>query len=458
MKDMTTEVPGVTSATVHEGAKQAEEEQSCPKRWRWTEPSVWTAPMLETLEREVRGGKWFSLIDKVYNKENLRAAFKRVAANKGSPGVDHETIEHFGQRLSERLETLHERMKGQRYAPSAVRRVYIPKPGKREKRPLGIPTVTDRVVQAAVRNTIEPIFEKEFKDCSYGFRPRRSSKDALRAVTKAIEQGYRHVVDTDIQRFFDTLNHTMLMELVKRRITDGRVLTLLTQFLQQGVLEDGDLWTPDSGTPQGGVISPLLANIYLHEVDTALTEQGHCVVRYADDLVILCKTKAEAESALKKLQTMMRSLALQLHPEKTKIVDMNAPKARFTFLGYDFVTTKIDGHVRRYPNKKSRQKLRWQIRALTTRMNGNSLQTTVKRVNTSLRGWFEYFKHSSKGAFVDEDSWIRRRLRALLEHRRARRNHGLGAAHQRYSNDYFRQLGLFFLEDTRSLLLKSATR
>ena len=412
--------------------------------------------MLEALERGVRGGKWFSLIDKVYSEKNLRAAFVKVKANKGAAGVDHETVERFARHLDKRIGELQGQLRDDRYEPSPVRRVYIQKPGKREKRPLGIPTVGNRVVQAAVRQVIEPIFEREFKECSYGFRPRRGCKDALRVVTKEIEDGYRFVVDADIEKFFDTINHDTLMELVERRITDGRMLTLIRQFLKQGVFEDGDLWVPDSGTPQGGVISPLLANIYLHELDCAVTAQGYRLVRYADDLVILCATAEQAQDALCVLRQVVQSLALTLHPEKTKTVDMNEPGARFTFLGYDFVVTKIDRHIRRYPSKKSRRNLRWHLHALTRRTDGNSLRTIIERVNRSLKGWFEYFKHSATGALKIEDQWVRGRLRSILDKRHHRHSRGHGLAHFRWPTAFFSRSGLFSMEAARSRLLQPA--
>lgn len=414
--------------------------------------------MLETLERGVRGGKWFSLIDKVYSENNLRAAFKRVATNKGAAGVDHETVSHYAQRLDTQIEALGVRLKEDRYEPSAVRRVYIPKPGSREKRPLGVPTVEDRTVQAAVRQAIEPIFEHEFMDCSFGFRPRRGCKDALRRVSHDIRKGLRYVVDADIKGFFEHIDHGILMKLIERRISDGRVLQLIRQFLKQGVLDDGDLWLPEEGTPQGGVISPLLANIYLHEIDVEMTRQGFEMVRYADDLVVQCQTRQGAEDALKLLRELLGSLRLELHPEKTRIVDMTEEGARFTFLGYDFVVTKRDKHIRRYPSKKSIRKFRSQIRLLTRRNNGDSLKTIIQRVNQTLLGWFEYFKHSSAGAFEKPDGWVRKRLRAILAKRMGRCGRGQGMSHFRWPDVYFRERGLFTMALARAAILQSATR
>lgn len=452
-----TEASGTPSARVCESGKQAEEAKRA-KKWRWTEPAVWTARMLETLEQGVRGGKWFSLIDKVHSEKNLRAAYEKVRRNKGAPGVDHETVEHFGRQQTEKIRALQEALSEGRYEPQAVRRVYIAKPGKREQRPLGIPTVQDRVVQAAMCNVLAPIFEKKFVECSYGFRPRRSAKDALRQVTKKLHEGYRFVVDADIQSFFDKIDHSILMELVRIEVADGRVLKLIEQLLKQGVLEDGDLRVPEEGAPQGGVLSPLLANIYLHEVDEAMSGKGWEIVRYADDLVVLCRTEAQAQAALQMLHDLTHRIRLILHPEKTKIVDMNIPGARFTFLGYDFVTTKRDKHIRRYPNKKSRNRLRWRVKELTKRLNGHSLCTIIKRLNPVLRGWFQYFQHSSAGAMEELDQYVRRRLRAILAHRNRRSGGGFGRSHCRWPNSYFHHASLFNLTASRQALLQSAMR
>ena len=424
--------------------------------WRWVETCIWTPRMLETLERGVKGGKWFSLIDKVYESENLRRAFKRVKYNQGAAGVDHVKPGDFEERLEENLNRLRERLKTETYTPSAIRRVHIPKLGSKESRPLGIPTVADRVVQTALRQAIEPIFEREFKESSYGFRPKRNSKEALRAVTRGIDkEGHRWVVDADIKQFFEHIDHEILMRLVERRISDGRVLELIRAMLKQGVNEGTEYWEPDQGTPQGGTISPLLANIYLHEVDKIM-EGKHRLIRYADDLVILCKSEQEATEALELLRSKLDELKLSLHPEKTRIVDLNVPRARFTFLGYDFVVTTRDKHMRRYPSKKSRTKLRERIRRLTKRTNGNSLTTIAKKVNQVTKGWFEYFKHSSKAGLENEDQWIRSRLRAILAKRQHHKGRGHGISHFRWPVRYFDSLGLFNMERERAMLLQSA--
>ena len=267
-------------------------------RWSWVEPCAWNKRMLTTLESGVKGGKWFSLIDKVFDRVHLRAAFGRVARNGGAAGVDHVTVEQYDARLHENLTSLNRALRGGTYRPQLVRRVWIDKLGSSEKRPLGIPTVQDRVVQTALRNVLEPIFERDFAEHSYGFRPGRGCKDALRRVDHLLRAGYTYVVDADLKSYFDTINHSKLLALIEAKVSDGRVLSLLRMFLQQGVMDGMEQWTPASGSPQGAVISPLLSNIYLDPLDHHMAELDFEVVRYADDLVILCRSRSAAESAL----------------------------------------------------------------------------------------------------------------------------------------------------------------
>ena len=268
--------PAEVSAT----AKQAGEIRA---RWAWVEVTVWTERMLTALEDGVKGSVWFSLIDKVARPANLRAGFAKVKANGGSAGVDHQTIAMFECNLDRNVEHLAEALRQGRYQPQAIRRVYIPKPGSREKRPLGIPTVRDRVVQTALRQMIEPIFERGFAEHSYGFRPGRGSKDALRRVEKLLTGGCHYVVDADLRQYFDTIPHEGLMARMKEKIADGRVLRLIESFLTQGVLEEMRQWQPTAGSPQGAVISPLLANLYLDPLDHEMADAGYEMVRYADD-------------------------------------------------------------------------------------------------------------------------------------------------------------------------------
>jgi len=240
-------------AAVPESAKQAGDVRA---RWAWTEAAVWTDRMLTALEQGVKGEKWFSLIDKVANELNLFVSFCQVARNKGAAGVDRVTIDHFARHQAKHLKRLHKTIRDGSYRPHEVRRVWIPKPGSKDKRPLGIPTVRDRVVQTALRNVIEPIFEKDFAEQSYGFRPNRGCKDALRVVDQLIKSGYVYVVDADLKSYFDTIPHDKLMARIRGKISDGRVLELIEKFLGQGVMEGLATWTPESGCPQGAVVTP----------------------------------------------------------------------------------------------------------------------------------------------------------------------------------------------------------
>jgi len=247
------------------------------------EAEVWTERMLTALEQGVIGGKWHSLRDKVYALPNLRRAFARVKANAGAAGVDHVTVKEFERNLEANLEKLARRLREGSYRPQAIRRHWITKLGSREKRPLGIPTVRDRVVQTALRAVLEPIFERDFAAHSYGFRPNRGCKDALRRVDALLTAGYRWAVDADLKSYFDTIPHAALLDRVGEKVTDGRVLELLEAFLTQKVMETAEGWTPEEGTPQGAVISPLLSNIYLDPLDQRMTARGFEMVRYADD-------------------------------------------------------------------------------------------------------------------------------------------------------------------------------
>lgn len=267
-------------AGVSEKAKQAGEIEG---RWPWVEPSVWTARMLTALEEGVKGGKWYSLIDKVGSLSNLRSAFAQVKRNRGSAGVDRVTIGMFEAHLEENVQRFSESLRDGSYRPQGIRRVWIPKPGSGEKRPLGIPTVRDRVVQTALRNVLEPIFERDFAAQSYGFRPRRGAKDALRRVAKLLKAGYVHVVDADLESYYDTIPRSPLLERVRSKIADVKVLDLLEAYLGQEVMESAKHWIPDRGTPQGAVISPLLSNIYLDPLDHYMAQRGYEMVRYADD-------------------------------------------------------------------------------------------------------------------------------------------------------------------------------
>jgi len=407
-------------------------------RWGWVEPAVWTERMLAALEQGVKGGVWFSLIDKVWTESNLRSSALKVTANGGAPGVDHVTVEAFRDDGTANLAKLAAALRDGSYEPQAIRRTYIPKPGSSEQRPLGIPTVRDRVVQGAVRHAIEPIFEKEFATHSYGFRPGRGCKDALRRVDALLKQGYVYVVDADLKSYFDTIPHDRLMGRLRERIADGRLLGLIESFLKAGIMDGLAEWEPEAGVPQGAVLSPLLSNVYLNPLDQQMAAKGFEMVRYADDFVILCRNQAEAEAALTIVRQWCEAEGLLLHPNKTKIVDVRT--GGFDFLGYHFQTTRR-GKLVHWPRKKSLDKLRSTIRAKTKRTDGRSLRCIIADINRTLQGWFGYFKHSYHTTFSYLDSWVRMRLRSLLRRRMHRRGRGRGTDHQRWPNSYFAEQG-----------------
>jgi RNA-directed DNA polymerase len=422
-------------AAVSEETKQARDIRA---RWSWVEPEVWTDGMLTALEQGVKGGQWFSLMDKVYSAGNLRQAFRAVQANGGTAGVDHETVEMFARHEAANLEKIARALRQNEYRPSAVKRVWIPKTGSKELRPLGIPTVRDRVVQAALGHVLEPIFERDFAEHSYGFRPKRGCKDALRRVDDLLHQGYTWVVDADLKSYFDTIPQEKLLARVAGKVSDGRVLDLVRAYLRQGVLEGAKYWTPDKGTPQGGVVSPLLSNIYLDPLDHHMVARGIEMVRYADDFVLLCRTESEAQTALAEVQQWTAKAELALHPEKTRIVDATQ-RGGFEFLGYHFERGM------KWPRAKSLEKLKSTVRNHTRRRNRNSLPTILSQLNRSLTGWFQYFQHSHKTTFPLLDSWIRMRLRSILRCRQGRRGIGRGLDHQRWTNAFFAEQGLISL-------------
>jgi len=408
--------------------------------------------MLAALVEGVEGGKWFRLYDKVFAERNLLAALQQVARKKGAAGVDHVTVDEFSAQLPDVLWRLSDALQDDTYRPQAIRRVHIPKPGTSETRPLGIPTVRDRVVQAAVVNVIEPIFERDFADQSYGFRPGRGCKDALRRVDQLLKAGYVHVVDADLKGYFDSIPHDRLLLRLREKLADGRVLSLIESFLTAGIIEDAKLWTPEAGAPQGAVLSPLLSNIYLDPLDHLLAAAGLQMVRYADDFVILCRTAAEAAHALDLVREWVTDNGLTLHPTKTRIVDVRAES--FAFLGYEFAGDK------HWPRQKSLQALKDTLRRKTRRTSGESLKSIVFRVNRSLRGWFAYFQHSSRRSdYKTLDGWLRMRLRSLLRRRRG----GRGVARKpsdcfAWPNRYFAEQGLFSLAAAHALACQSSRR
>jgi len=419
--------------------------------WRCAKPCVWTVRMLTALIQGVEGGKWFRLIDKVFAERNLLAAYQQVARKKGAAGVDHVTTDEFGRQIPENLWQLSDALKAGTFRPQAIRRVHIPKPGTNETRPLGIPTVRDRVVQAAVVNVIEPIFERDFAEQSYGFRPGRGCKDALRRVDRLLKDGYVHVVDADLKGYFDSIPHDRLLERLQEKIADGRVLSLIEAFLKAGIVEEAATWTPESGAPQGAVLSPLLSNVYLDPLDHLMARSGFEMVRYADDFVILCRTATDAGRALDLVRQWTADNGLTLHPTKTRIVDSRIES--FAFLGYEFRGEK------HWPRKKSLQKLKEMLRQKTKRTNGTSLMCIVTDVNQTLRGWFAYFQHSSyRNVFQALDGWLRMRLRSILRKRIGLRGRGRGIDHHRWKNSFFDEQGLFSLTAAHASVVQSSRR
>jgi len=416
----------------------------------WVERVVWTEPMLERLR--TGAGKdevWYSLHDKIFREEVLRAGYARVARNGGAAGVDGMTVERFGARLDEEIARLIAAWRAGTYRPQAVRRTWIAKPGSDEKRPLGIPTVRDRVVQAALVMALEPIFERTFHPCSHGFRPGRSAKGALAAVMGHLNAGRCHVVDADLKSYFDSIPHERLLRAVRRRVADGRVLELIGAFLKAGVLDGVDLSEPESGTPQGGVISPLLANIYLNDLDHTLAEAGLVMERYADDFVVLCATPEEAQAALDRVQAWTAAAGLTLHPQKTRIVDMTQDQAAFDFLGFRFQRHHgSDGTSRilRLVRPKSRKRISDAIRERTPRCLGIGLAATITALNSVLRGWSAYFRSAHRGVHHELDGFVRRRLRSMLCKANGIHSWGNGDANRRWPNAYFSGLGLFALK------------
>jgi RNA-directed DNA polymerase len=414
---------------------------------QWAHPAVWTDRMLATLlEDKVRGGKWHTLIDKVFNKLNLYCSARKVLGKKGAAGVDWQTVEDFAEHEREELGLLHEQLREGHYRPAAVRRAWIPKPGSSEKRPLGIPTVRDRVVQTALVHVIEPILDVTFHERSYGFRHGRGCHDALRCVEQLLSDGYVYVVDADLKGYFDTIPKDRLLEIVRQKISDRRVLGLIKQYLDQGIMEELKTWTPEAGVPQGAVLSPVLANAYLNPLDHHMAQRGFQMVRYADDFVILCRTPEEAQAALAEVQKWVAEQGLTLHPEKTHIVD--AREKSFAFLGYSF------RGALRFPRAKSHKKFVTRIRHLTPRKSGESLEVIIQRLNRSTQGWFNFFRHCHWRVFKTYDGMIRRRLRRLLL-KRHRRNPKRLPRNQRWPNTYFAERGYTSLSATHVRFVQS---
>jgi RNA-directed DNA polymerase len=432
---------------VPETAKQGADPDD-PSTWSWVAASVWTERMLAALGNGVEGGKWYALMDKVTASRTLWAAWQRVARNRGAAGVDRMSIKRFEANAACYLEELGAALRDGSYRPAAVRRMHIPKGNT--TRPLGIPTVKDRVVQTALKLVLEPIFEKDFLPVSYGFRPKRGCKDALREVDRWLKAGYTWVVDADVASYFDTIPHARVMACVKEKVSDGQVLQLVQCFLEQDVLDGMNRWTPVAGTPQGAVISPLLSNLYLHSLDVRMITAGRIIVRYADDFVILCQSQEEAEAALAEVEAWTAQNGLALHPDKTHVGNCTEAGHGFDFLGYRF----DGGH--RYVRRKSLQALKDKIRQLTGRTRSGSMKDIIAELNPILKGWFGYFKHARGSNFRTIDGFVRRRLRAVLRKREKRPGFGRTASdHRRWPNAFFAVHELFTFHEAHALASQS---
>jgi RNA-directed DNA polymerase len=430
--------------------EKAQQEGDIRARWAWVEPEVWTERMLATLETGIEGGKWFRLIDKVWSQKNLARSLQKVVAKGGSAGIDKQSVNQVAKHPEQTIQKLEQELRTNQYRPQAVKRVWIPKPGSQEKRALGVPTVRDRILQGAVLQVIEPIYERAFASQSYGFRPGKGCKDALRRVDELLKRGYHWVVDADLKSYFDTIPHEGLMERVGEKIADSRVLNLIRAMLKAGVMDSMKGWQPtEQGSPQGAVISPLLSNIYLNGLDWKMAQKGFEMVRYADDLVVLCNSQEQAEQALEQVRQWVEANALKLHPTKTRLVDASQ-RGGFDFLGYHFEKGK------KWPRKKSLDKLKDTIRSKTRRNNGRNIKVICEDLNRTLKGWFGYFKHCAPHHHAAIDSFLRRRLRAILRHQNKRKGRARANDQYQWPNSYFSAVGLYSLKQAHAAACRSS--
>jgi RNA-directed DNA polymerase len=445
--------PGGQSRPVDAGARPELRLRARPVKVRELQRKLWAAA------KQSEGRRFHALYDRIYRGDVLVEAWERVRVNRGAAGVDRITmaaVEAYG--VGRMLAELQADLRAGRYRPAPARRVDIPKPGG-GKRPLGIPTVRDRVAQAAAKLVLEPIFEADFRSVSYGFRPKRSATQAMERLRVGFIEGVTHVVEFDIRNFFGEIEHDRLLGLVAARVSDRRVLTLLRGWLHAGVMIDGSVERSVAGTPQGGVISPLLANIYLHVLDTELSARGVGeLVRYADDGVVLCRSAAQARAALAAVGEILTGLGLELHPDKTRVVDLREGREGLDFLGCHF-RARMSGrlweqrrivryYLHRWPSQRAMKRLRVKVRDRTGRNRaGTDVRLIIEELNPVLRGWGNYFRTGNAATkFRQVDDYVVRRLRGLIVKKRGR-NLRPGQARQ-WNEDWFNGHGLYRLRST----------